>query len=217
MIFDLIYADPPWLWKARSQKGEGRSAKNHYPVMSLEDIKRLPVSSIAAPRSVLAIWVLDPMLEQALEVVSAWGFERKTVGFYWVKTNKKSPIAFEASKAIVDSLLGGSKVSRGEPIPVFFTGLGYYTRANPEQLWICTRKKDPKKRVIGGGLPVRDHGVPRLLVAPVSRHSQKPEEARIRLERLFGDVRRVELFARSRRPGWDVFGNQVEGSIELGG
>lgn len=208
-IFDLIYADPPWNWKARSKKGEGRSAKNHYQVMTLEDIKNLPVSSIAGPRSMLAIWVVDPMIPQALEVIDAWGFEFATVGFYWVKTNKSSPIAFEGNKAILYP----------EPLSksVFFTGLGYYTRENPETCYLATRKRDPEAGSAGGGLTVRDHGVPRLLVAPIGRHSEKPDEARIRLERLFGDVRRVELFARSRRPGWAAWGNEVESSIELGG
>lgn len=212
--YDLIYCDPPWHWKPRSPKGEDRSAKNHYNVMSLEDIKRLPIPSIAADPSALVMWVIDPMLPQALELASAWGYKYATVLFYWVKTTKKSPVRFIQNKLwfedlihITDSLLGST---------VFFTGLGYYTRANPEQAWIFTREKNPYLGIRGGGLRVRDHSVPRLIVEPVGKHSQKPEEARIRLEKLFGDVRRVELFARSRRPGWDVFGNQVEGSITLG-
>lgn len=207
--FSLIYADPAWEWLARSPKGEGRSAKNHYQVTTLEDMKRLPVSSIAADRSVLVMWVIDPMLEQALELGEAWGFERKTVGFYWVKTNKKSPIEFDGNR--ISSIRFEVKEKS-----VFSMGLGYYTRANPEQAWIFTRKKDKEKGIVGGGIPVKDKGVPRLIVSPVGRHSEKPEEAAIRLERLFGDVPRVELFARKRRPGWEAWGNEVEGSIQLG-
>jgi N6-adenosine-specific RNA methylase IME4 len=189
--FDLVYADPPWAWAARSPKGEGRSAKNHYNVMSLQGIKDLPISQIAADRSVLCIWAIDSMIPEALALGSAWGFEYKTVVFHWAKTNQKSP--------------------------GFFFGLGYYTRANVEQCLLFTRRKDSLIRKIrGGGLKVVDHSVPRLIVSPIGRHSEKPDEARIRLERLFGDVRRVELFARSRRPGWEAFGNQVEGSIKLG-
>jgi N6-adenosine-specific RNA methylase IME4 len=207
--YDLIYADPPWLWAARSPKGEGRSAKRHYSVMTLEDIKRLPIPSIAAPRSVLALWAIDPMLPEAFELARAWGFNYATVGLYWIKTNKKSPVSFN-----------GNRVSYYDPKEiekrsVFFTGTGYYTRANPETCLLFTRAKNKALGISGGGLRRFDRGVPRLLVAPVGRHSQKPEEARIRIERLFGEVRRVELFARSRRPGWDVFGNQVEGSISL--
>lgn len=226
--FSLIYADPAWHWKARSQKGEDRSAKNHYTVTSLEDMKRLPVSQIAADRSILAMWVIDPMLPQALELGEAWGFQFATVGFYWVKTNKKSPIQFEGNKALFDSkVFDISKYRKGmnlqeinlsmgfEGISVFFTGLGYYTRANVEQLWLFSRTPDRKKGIRGGGLRVLNHGVPRLLVAPVGKHSQKPEEAATRLELLFGDVPRIELFARSRRPNWEAWGNEIEDSYKL--
>lgn len=207
--YRVIYADPAWNWKARSKKGEGRSAKNHYTVTELDDMKRLPVPSIAASRSVLLMWSIDPMLPQALELMDAWGFEYKTVGFYWVKLNKSTPVTFEENRFIRHSVSPSKSV--------FFMGLGYYTRANPEVCLLGTRKKDREKRVVGGGIPVMDKGVPRLIVSPVGRHSEKPDEARSRIERLFGDVKRVELFARSRRPGWDVWGNEVEGSIDLGG
>lgn len=180
MPYQLIYADPPWHFRTHSEKGEGRSAKKHYSIMTLADIAALPVSSIAEKDSVCLMWVIDPMIEQGYQVMRAWGFTPKTVGFYWVKQNKSG--------------LG------------FFTGLGYYTRANPEQCILGVK---------GKGLPRMDKGVPRLIVSPRGRHSEKPVEAHARIERLFGDVSRVELFARRKRAGWDVFGNQVEGSIEF--
>ncbi len=178
--YQLIYADPPRHFRVRSEKGEGRSAKKHYPVMSLDEIAALPISKIAAKHSVLLMWTIDPMLNVAFDVIKAWDFRFKTVGFYWVKENIKSA--------------------------GFFTGLGYYTRANPEQCLLATR---------GAGLKRTDRSVQRLIVAPRGRHSEKPAEAYRRIERLFGHVSRVELFARNRRAGWDVFGNQVEGSICL--
>jgi len=180
LAYQVIYADPPWHFRVRSEKGEGRSAKNHYPVMSLDNIAALPISKIAAKNSVLLLWAIDPMLDVAFDVIKAWDFKFKTVGFYWVKENIKST--------------------------GFFSGLGYYTRANPEQCLLATR---------GAGLKRTDRGVQRLLVAPRGRHSEKPLDAYRRIERLFGNVSRVELFARCRHAGWDVFGNQVEGSIRL--
>jgi len=178
--YQLIYADPPWHFRVRSEKGEGRSAKNHYPVMSRDKIAALPISKIAAKNSVLLIWAIDPMLDVAFDVIKAWDFTFKTVGFYWVKQNIKSE--------------------------GFFTGLGYYKRANPEQCLLATR---------GVGLKRTDKSIRRLIIAPRGRHSEKPAEAYRRIERLFGNVSRLELFARYRRAGWDVFGNQVEGSIRL--
>jgi N6-adenosine-specific RNA methylase IME4 len=40
-------------------------------------------------------------------------------------------------------------------------------------------------------------------------HSRKPDATHARIEKLFGDVSRLELFAREERSGWDVWGNQV--------
>jgi len=178
--YQLIYADPPWQFRVYSRKVGSRSAERYYPTMSLADIAALPISKISAKNSVLLMWAIDPMLDVAFDVIRAWGFKFKTVGFYWVKQNRKSP--------------------------GFFSGLGYYTRANPEQCLLATR---------GSGLRRKDRNIQRLIVAPRGRHSEKPKEAHRRIERLFGTVSRVELFARYRRKGWDVFGNQVEGSICL--
>jgi N6-adenosine-specific RNA methylase IME4 len=178
--YQLVYADPPWQFRAHSKKVGSRSAERHYPTMNLADIAALPVSKIAAKNSVLLMWAIDPMLDIAFEVIKAWGFRFKTVGFYWVKKNIKSA--------------------------GYFTGLGYYTRANPEQCLLATR---------GAGLKRMDRSIQRLIVAPRGQHSEKPIEAYNSIERLFGEVSRVELFARFRRVGWDAFGNQVEGSIHL--
>jgi N6-adenosine-specific RNA methylase IME4 len=59
----------------------------------------------------------------------------------------------------------------------------------------------------GSGLPRKDRGVGELIDAEVidaqrGGHSVKPVEAMVRLERLCGDVRRIELFARQARSGW---------------
>lgn len=78
-------------------------------------------------------------------------------------------------------------------------GMGHYTRANTEDCLFAIRGKRFRA----------DAGVPQLIHAEIGRHSEKPEEARARLERLCGDVKRVELFSRGRYKGWDVWGNDV--------
>lgn len=45
--YKAVYADPPWAYKVYSKKGEGRSAENHYHTMDIEEIRSLPVESIA--------------------------------------------------------------------------------------------------------------------------------------------------------------------------
>ena len=111
--YGVILADPPWTFATYSRKGKGRSAEAHYDCMSLADIKALPVGDWAAPDCTLFLWATDPSLPQALEVIAAWGFVYKTVGFNWAKTTKD-----------------------GAGFPI---GCGYWTRANPEQCLFATR------------------------------------------------------------------------------
>ena len=79
-------------------------------------------------------------------------------------------------------------------------GTGYYTRKSTEQLLYATR---------GRGLRRIDRGVPQCIRAPRKEHSRKPDEVFNGLERLFGTVRRLELFARRQRPGWEAWGNEI--------
>lgn len=132
--YGVIYADPPWAFRTYSPKGMGRSAENHYSTMSIDDIKALPVAQQAATDCVLLMWVTDPFLEIGFDVLKAWGFKYKTVGFYWAKR---------------------TKTNNGWHI-----GTGYHTRANPEQCLLATRGspkrlvKDVEKLVVE---PVREH------------------------------------------------------------
>jgi len=171
--YNVIYADPPWTFKTFSDKGKDRSPENHYNVMSLKDICNLPISKIANDDSVLLMWVVDPLLDKAFEVINAWGFKYKTVGFTWAKTNRKS--------------MG------------FFTGLGYWTRGNPEMCLLATKGKP--KRI--------SKSVPQLVVEQRREHSRKPDIMYNHIENLL-EGPYIELFARTQRSGWDSWGNQTD-------
>lgn len=58
-------------------------------------------------------------------------------------------------------------------------------------------------------------GVRQLVVAPIKEHSRKPNEIKDRIIQLVGDLPRIELFARQKTEGWDVWGNEVESDITL--
>ena len=45
--------------------------------------------------------------------------------------------------------------------------------------------------------------------ARIKKHSQKPDEIRNRIVKLFGDLPRIELFARQKTEGWDGWGNEI--------
>jgi N6-adenosine-specific RNA methylase IME4 len=85
-------------------------------------------------------------------------------------------------------------------------GTGYYTRANTEPCLLAVK----------GRMPVQDKGVLGLIVEPGREHSRKPDVQYELIERLYPNMRYLELFARQHRAGWDVFGEEVEGSISIG-
>ena len=88
--------------------------------MTLDQIKELPVKDIAEKDCVLFLWCTDPLLNKQIEVIKAWNFEYKTVGFYWIKENKN------------------------QTNMRFWKGPGYWTRANPEICLLATKGK-PKR------------------------------------------------------------------------
>ena len=91
---------------------------------------------------------------------------------------------------------------KGEGI---YSGLGHWTNGNAELCLFAKRGKP--KRVM--------KNVKQICLAPRSRHSKKPDEIRDRIVSLMGDLSRIELFAREKTKGWDVWGNEVDSDIKL--
>lgn len=86
--FRTILADPPW----RFQNRTGKMAPEHrrlsrYDTMTLEEIKALPVRSVAAETSHLYLWVPNALLPEGIEVLGAWGFQYKS-NIVWHKVRK---------------------------------------------------------------------------------------------------------------------------------
>jgi N6-adenosine-specific RNA methylase IME4 len=84
-MYGAIYADPPWLFRNWSAKGTGRNALSHYDCLDFDSLAALPVADLAADDCALFLWATDPLLPQAIDLMRAWGFDYKTVAFYWVK------------------------------------------------------------------------------------------------------------------------------------
>lgn len=131
--YRVIYADPPWSYTDKCHAGN-RGAEYKYPCMKIEDIKNLPIRDICDPDCVLFRWVTFPMLREGLDTIESWGFTYKTVGFNWIKRNKKSG--------------------------TWFMGMGNWTRSNSEICLIGVRGKP--KRINAGilsviGTPIERH------------------------------------------------------------
>jgi N6-adenosine-specific RNA methylase IME4 len=88
--YAVIYADPPWDYKGQVQHtgAGGRSsggAVSHYSTVKLRDLKALDVLSVAEDDCLLFLWATSPHLDQAIELMKAWGFAWATVAFVWDK------------------------------------------------------------------------------------------------------------------------------------
>jgi len=92
--YQMIMADPPWTFTTRSQKGvTKKGAGGQYNLMSLEEIKKLPVNKLADTNCILWLWITNPLLPAGIDVLKSWGFAFKTAG-HWSKKTKHGKQAF---------------------------------------------------------------------------------------------------------------------------
>lgn len=86
--YKTIYADPPWRFQNRTGKiAPEHKRLNRYETMTLDEIKALPISEIAADKAHLYLWIPNAMLPDGLAVMDAWGFEYKS-NIVWEKVRK---------------------------------------------------------------------------------------------------------------------------------
>lgn len=95
------------------------------------------------------------------------------------------------------------KVHEKSRLPV--VGMGYWTRQNAELCLVAKR----------GQMTRVEKAVLSIIIEPRRLHSQKPERVRRDIVRICGDLSRIELFARDKSPGWDIWGNTLANDIEL--
>ena len=177
--YRVILADPPWPYYGNPHKPQ--AAGKHYTLMSLEEIGGLPVSRLWTKRDGAAcfLWCPCPKVEVGFQVLRCWGFIPRGIAFVWVKTRKDGTIIHGQ----------GTRPTAVKPtVEMVLYGAS------------CAR---------GRPLPVLDESVGQVIPAPRGRHSEKPKEVHRRIERLYGDVPRIELFARERESGWDAWGDEL--------
>ncbi len=119
----IIYADPAWKYRDKRKNPDSDRPSKYggisYDVMENKDIYNLPVNKIADDNCMLFMWVTFPNLQIGLDAIKAWGFDYRTLGFSWIKLNKKN----------------------GKP----FFGIGYYTKSNCEVCLIGVKGKPIKE------------------------------------------------------------------------
>jgi len=107
--YDIIYADPPWRY--RHCASNSRRIENQYPTMTLDEIKNLTIP--ANENALLYLWATAPKLQEALEVMGAWGFDYRTC-LVWDKEIIGMGYWFRSQHEI---LLVGVKGKFSPPLP----------------------------------------------------------------------------------------------------
>ena len=185
--YRLILADPPWRYNDQGTRlspayeGKQRKSGKHYDTMSLDEICSLGewVKSITARDAILLLWSTHPIKETHPWPVIKAWGFKYSTAIPWIKAR------WDAKQNRFIYQIGGGKT----------------TRSCSEELLVCTKGK--------GASLVLDRGIPGAIIAPRTGHSAKPKEQYIIAERMVPDGPRLELFARSRRVGWDAWGDEL--------
>lgn len=214
----LAVMDPPW---SSDAGGGGRGADSHYDLSSPADVANVVRSSgLWNDEDTALVWMWATtralVLGDAHALAKALGIEIVS-GFVWAKVDDGSDLVLRAMTGIEGvgpATMAVERIHAPLFTPPARPGLGQWQRTEHEHLLVCRRGKI--------GVPTTDARCRSVIYAPRGRHSAKPEEAWSVIERtsagVLGNLDErtlwrghvgVEFFARTRRPGWLAFGNQI--------
>jgi N6-adenosine-specific RNA methylase IME4 len=171
-------------WSYYGQQDKWGAAAKFYLPMTDQKIAELPIGDLLADRGVLFLWATSPRLDFAVACIERWGLQFRGVAFVWVKTT-------------ADGRPIGAQGVRPSIV-------------KPTCEFVLAGSRVGK----GRPMPLADEAVAQVVLAPRRGHSAKPSEVSERIERLYRQARRLELFARQRRQGWDAWGAEVEATKE---
>ena len=177
--YDVVMADPPWPWKASSDRGHETSPEAQSETMTLQDIEDLRLGDLLAPGGVMMLWCTWPLIGVQTRIVEAWGL-RLVTGGVWAKRTASGKLRW-----------GPGYVLRSVCEPFLIAaleGAGARGPSSPNLIeTICDAVVDGLAR----------------------EHSRKPDEAYALIEAVTPGVRRADIFARQVRPGWTGWGNEL--------
>lgn len=167
-------------WPYYGSATKDAAAGKHYDLMSTDEIHALPVRKLFREEGALFVWATCPRLDMAIDAIRAWDMHYRGVAFTWQKVRKGD----------------------GEPIGA----QGIPPTGTKPTMEMCLLATTCAK---GRPFKLLDAAVRQDVYAPRGRHSEKPEEVRTRIERLYGQRPSVELFSRKAVAGWSRWGNQA--------
>jgi|ERR1035437_82492 N6-adenosine-specific RNA methylase IME4 len=179
MTYDVILADPPWSYVGQQDKW-GAAAK-FYDTMPIDEIASLDIDGRLNPKGILFLWATSPLLHDAMMAIERWGLAFRGVAFVWVKTKKTDPLVPVGAQGVRPSIV--------KPTTEYVLAASRVTKGRPMKL--------------------HDESIRQVVLAPKREHSRKPDEVQERIELMYPDAKRLEMFARRTRSGWDSWGDEV--------
>ena len=204
----VIVADPPYSFSDKLTMSDvKRGSASNYSTMTVKELEELDVKSIVANDAVLALWVPSSLLVEGISIMKAWGFIPKQTHI-WVKT-KKEPFK-EIIKVIGRFAQGRAGLfnftsdlaEKFSMSSMLAFGMGHLFRQCHEVCLIGTRGKPYKY--------LKDKSQRSVHFSPVLKHSAKPEIIQDMLEKMFPRVKKLEIFARRDRKGWECIGDESQ-------
>lgn len=121
--------------------------------------------------------------------------------FMW-STDSHIPEAIELMKAwgfkyVTIAFVWLKETNKGRPV----ANLGQWTMKGCELCLLGTKGRMHRHKI--------KHNIRQVFTAERTRHSKKPDCVYGFIEDMFGEVPRIELFARQTKSGWDCWGNEV--------
>ena len=197
MKANCIICDCPYKFSdpLRQSKTKRGAEDNYKSVMTNQEILAMDIPSIAADDCVLVLWVPSSMIAFGVECCEHWGF-KVTQTFVWVKT-KKNPL-----KSLLSFKKGGiwEAIANFDANSILNFFMGHLFRQTHEIALVAVKGKYTKL--------MKNKSQRSVCIAPALKHSEKTEILQDRLDIIFPDLPKVELFARRDRPGWKCLGNE---------
>lgn len=196
--FPTILADPPWEYDNFGAAKHG-AARAHYSGSVVDVLGAIPVADMARKDAILLLWATNPKLDQAIDVMRAWGFDLVTA-WPWIKTVPSS-----------------AEIARG---------IGFWVYGATELLLVCRRGKGkapayPLKADRVDGVDPKPDGLmvgydERQFYSRRGPHSRKPLSLIEWIEAWMPGPY-LELFARVSRPGWTCYGHDTGWHLDENG
>lgn len=155
------------------------AAAKHYSLMTDDEVRAFPMRAFLNRAGILFLWATSPRMDFAVHCIEKWGLNYRGIAFEWIKVRKDG------------KPLGaqGLRPSVTKPVTEYVLAASTVKRGRP--------------------LPLCDEGARQVVFAPRMQHSRKPDEVLHRIDRMYPNATKIELFARRRFAGWDAWGNEL--------